>query len=243
MQIIYEPKGAAGEYAELALNIYQRCTHGCKYCYAPGATRQSRERFHSSAAPKKNVIQRLTADCRKLAALGDPPEILLSFIGDPYQPEEMHLQLTSRCIEVLIEHNLRFTVLTKGGNRAVRDFGRMQSYAKCSFGVSLVWANDMSRHFWEPNASTIYDRIRSLRLAKQLGIRTWVSLEPVIDPAQALMVVNLLHEHVDHWKAGKINHHPAIEKEVDWIDFRERITGRLGELDANFYIKRSLSEL
>ena len=212
MQIVYEPKGAAGEYAKWALNIYKGCVHGCRYCYAPGATRKGAAKFHEAADPKERVIERLEKDCRQLAAQDDTSEILLSFIGDPYQPEEMHLGLTRQCIEILIEHNLPFTVLTKGGNRAVRDFGRMQSYDKCSFGVSLVWASDIYRAFWEPDASTIYERIRSVRLAKQLGIRTWVSLEPVIDPAQAMMVVNLLHEHVDHWKVGKINHHAASNR-------------------------------
>ena len=36
MNAIYEPKGAAREYAELACNLYTGCNHGCLYCYAPG---------------------------------------------------------------------------------------------------------------------------------------------------------------------------------------------------------------
>lgn len=31
MDIIYEPKGKAREYADLACDIYNGCTHGCKY--------------------------------------------------------------------------------------------------------------------------------------------------------------------------------------------------------------------
>jgi len=37
------------------------------------------------------------------------------------------------------------------------------------------------------------------------GIKTWVSLEPVIDPEQAIELIRLLHPYVGHWKAGKIN--------------------------------------
>ena len=29
MKIIYEPKGKAKEYADLAINLYKGCTHGC----------------------------------------------------------------------------------------------------------------------------------------------------------------------------------------------------------------------
>ena len=34
MKVIYEPKGRAKEYAELAVNLYNGCSHGCEYCYA-----------------------------------------------------------------------------------------------------------------------------------------------------------------------------------------------------------------
>jgi DNA repair photolyase len=34
--IIYEPKGPAKEYADLALNIYCGCLHRCRYCFGPG---------------------------------------------------------------------------------------------------------------------------------------------------------------------------------------------------------------
>ena len=33
--IIYAPKGQAGEYAPLATNPYRGCGHGCAYCLHP----------------------------------------------------------------------------------------------------------------------------------------------------------------------------------------------------------------
>ena len=39
MKPIYEPKGRAGEYCGLAINIYNGCNHGCTYvCSKCGAT-------------------------------------------------------------------------------------------------------------------------------------------------------------------------------------------------------------
>ena len=40
MGYIYEPKGRAREYGELALNLYSGCRHGCKYCYVPAVLRR-----------------------------------------------------------------------------------------------------------------------------------------------------------------------------------------------------------
>jgi DNA repair photolyase len=49
LKVIYEPSGAAREYATLALNIYKGCTHGCKYCY--NNTRWNKGKFLEDPAP------------------------------------------------------------------------------------------------------------------------------------------------------------------------------------------------
>lgn len=45
MKIIYEPKGAAKEYSELAVNLYLGCNHGCKYCFAPRCMFKTKEEY------------------------------------------------------------------------------------------------------------------------------------------------------------------------------------------------------
>ena len=57
MNVIYEQKGRAREYAPLACNLYMGCTHGCKYCYAPGCMHKKSEEWHESArARSENVL-------------------------------------------------------------------------------------------------------------------------------------------------------------------------------------------
>lgn len=34
MKPIYKPKGAALEYCDLTLNIYDSCNYGCAYCFS-----------------------------------------------------------------------------------------------------------------------------------------------------------------------------------------------------------------
>jgi DNA repair photolyase len=104
---------------------------------------------------------------------GDDREILLSFATDPYSPEELTTGLTRQAIEILIDNGLRFTVLTKGGTRASRDFDLLDKYEKCSFGTTLVFASQQDADYWEPRAASIADRIETLKTAHQRGIRTW----------------------------------------------------------------------
>jgi len=236
--IIYEPKGKAKEYADLACDIYNGCTHGCIYCYAKYYTQDV---FYQKARPQKNFIARLKEDVRLLGA--DCPEILLSFHGDVYQPAEKDLGLTRAALEVLRDANLPFTVLTKAGTRAVRDFDILEGYDKARFGTTLIFTEQADADYWEPQAASVEDRIAAIKKAHLLGIPTWVSIEPVIDPVQAIDLVKVLHPFVDQWKVGKINYHKEIEDAVDWGRFREEITDLFKKIGADFYLKKSLSDV
>jgi DNA repair photolyase len=238
MGIIYEPRGAAREYAPLAANPYQSCSHGCKYCYVPPALKRKRESYYNEVRLKKNWQEDLKKDAAKLN--GDGREILLSFVGDPYQPAEMELGVTRRVIQILMDKGLKFTILTKGGTRAVRDFDLLADYGKARFGTTLVFTNQRDADEWEPGAAPVSDRIKAIIEAHNMGIKTWVSLEPVIIPHQALSLIEALQPFVDHWKIGKLNYKKLP---VDWIQFREDVIELLESLGADYYLKTSLTKL
>jgi len=241
MDVIYTPKGKAREYAPLALNHYKTCEHACKFCYCPQTLHVSPDDFFQKGVPKENIIGRVAKDCKKLH--GNDSEILLSFIGDPYQPIEIELQITRQIIQILIENDLRFTILTKGGTRAIRDFDLLEKYSKCSFGTSLSFIHQKFANEWELNAPIIEDRIEAIRIAHGKKIKTWVSLEPVINPDEAFQTLAFLHRWVRHWKIGKINHWPELEAKVDWIDFREKVKEFMEAVGGDYYLKKSLTEL
>lgn len=238
-RIIYEPEGRAREYAPLAANLYTGCPHGCLYCFGPSTLKKKKAVFHSSYGPKARAIERLSKDASKLRRLGDTGEILLSFVTDPYLPEEMDWGITRAAIEVLIANGLHFTILTKGGTRAVRDFDLLANYPKARFGTTIVFSNPESARHYEPEAPDIYDRIQAIKEAHDRGIKTWVSLEPVIFPDQALDLIQGLHHVVDHWKIGKLNGRKPPEP-VDWGKFRKDAKTLLDSLEADYYFKNSL---
>ena len=238
--IIYEPKGRAREYAPLAANLYTGCPHGCLYCFGPSTLKKKKAVFHSSYAAKARAIERLSKDASNLRRLGDTREILLSFVTDPYLPEEMEWGITRAAIEVLIANSLHFTILTKGGTRAVRDFDLLANYPKARFGTTIVFSNPESARHYEPGAPDIYDRIQAIKEANKLGIRTWVSLEPVIFPDQALNLIRELHPEVDHWKIGKLNGR-KLSAPVDWWKFRKDARTLLDSLIADYYFKKCLA--
>ena len=220
MKVVYEPKGRAKEYAPLACNIYLGCEHACKYCFAPSCMRKKPEEYHKEVKTRsKTFLADFQDDCDKLRLKGDDRRILFSFLSDPYQPIEAEMCLTQSALMVALGLGAKIDILTKGKYDLVsRDFHLMKQ-GKVRLGVSLCFINDESRKEWEPNASSVEDRIKILEEAHKRGIETWISIEPVIYPEEALEVIKRLKGSVDLWKVGKLNHHKEIEKNVDWHKF------------------------
>lgn len=237
MKAIYEPSGAAREYSPLAANLYRGCAHGCLYCYAPGCLRISPVEFHTSPAPRPGILDALRVDARQLDGDGRP--ILLCFTCDPYQPLEVEHRLTRSAIGILGAANLRPRILTKNPRLALEDLPALAA-AGGDFGVSLSWCGEEWRREWEPGAGTLGERLAALDDAKDAGCRTWVSVEPVIDPDEALGAIAAVAGTVDAIMIGKINHHPKAEKGVDWGKFAAEAVRVCEAEDQAYYLKADL---
>ena len=234
MSIIYEPKGRAREYCQLAANLYKGCGHGCIYCYAPGATRTDREQFYRNPKPRKEVIEKLSKQLKKQSFEGP---VLLCFTSDPYQPINDEYDLAGQAIRHLKANNVLIEVLTKGGKRAEKDMHRLGTEDK--IGATLTFVNDADSLEWEPGAALPIERFEMLKNAKSMGIKTWASLEPVIDPEQSLEIIRQTHKYVDLFKIGTLNHHQH-SKRIDWYKFAKDVVVLLEKLNCSYYMKQDL---
>lgn len=233
MGVIYEPSGAAREYSPLACNLYTGCQHGCVYCYAPACLRMRAEDFWAGGTPKKQILHRIEQEAPKYSG-GD--RVLFCFTCDPYQPGDN--AITRDALRICVDNGVRFQVLTKGGTRAARDIDLFKE-GDAVFATTLIFDNDALRQQWEPGAADCNDRAAMVCRAHRAGIPTWVSIEPVIDPDEALAVMRRLDAAVDEWRIGKLNHHPHAAT-VDWNAFGERVADFLGKTDTPYMIKDAL---
>lgn len=237
---IYEPKGAAREYAELACNLYSGCTHGCSYCYAPAVLRKRRDEFHASARPRPGILEALEREAPKYA--GDPREVLLSFTSDPYQPCEEEHRLTRRALEILVDNGVRACVLTKDPQRAMDSDAELLLRGKVRLGTTAVFTSIRSSLKYELGAPSPASRQHALLAARRSGLFTWVSIEPVIDPAEALEVIRWFADAACEIRIGKINHRPDLERAVDWPKFVADATALCQQLGVRFMFKKSLEQ-
>jgi DNA repair photolyase len=239
MNVIYTPKGKALEYSDLALNLYRGCDHGCTYCYAPAAIRMNREEFSNNAKPR-DILKKIEQDAAYLEKTGNDKSILMCFTCDPYQRIDEKYQITRSAIKILHAHNQKITILTKGGYRSERDFDLLAKNPDLStYATTLTFTNESGRLKYEPFAAPTKERIEMLEKAHNLGIKTWVSCEPVIKPDQTLKLIVYSSEFVDLYKVGKANYiHES--KEIDWYLFAKMVVDVLEGLNKDYIIKEDL---
>ncbi|MBA7641205.1 hypothetical protein ES703_48881 [subsurface metagenome] len=236
MSAIYRTKGRAQEYSFLAINHYVGCEHRCKYCYVAGMGQWREEDFFNTPATvRKDVIEQLKREAGRFA--GTDERVLLCFMCDPYQPLDDTEQITRKVIEILRQYDIPFQVLTKGGTRAARDF---ELYGpNDAFATTLTFLDETKSREYEPNAALPRSRLLAIQMAKQKGIQTWMSLEPVLDVEQSLEIIRQTHKFVDLYKIGTLNHQ-AIG--INWRKFGKKAIELCRELKASYYIKRDLAK-
>lgn len=235
MSIIYKPKGRAGEYADLAANLYRGCSNACEYCYAPRIIRVSREEFYKSPEPRENILVRLENSAK--AWKGEKKQVLLCFTCDPYQEAERHEYITRRAIEILHKYGFPVCVLTKNPTFALRDLDLFTP--DDAFATTLTFYEHRESQKHEPRAELPHQRVIGLAGFSGKGIPTWASLEPVIDADQTIRLIWVTNKFVDLYKVGKLNYQ---ESDIDWGKFANDVIAVLKRLGKEYLIKEDLKE-
>ncbi len=223
MKPIYIPKGKAKEYGDYAINIYTGCPHRCYYCFAPNVLHKDREKFHSVVEPKPNIVEETRKQIEHEGIKGKL--IHLCFTCDPY-PHGYDTTVTREIISLLKSTGNNVQILTKGDGS--RDFDLLGP--EDWYGITLDGIGNGRNPQWKA-------RVDALAQAHSLGIKTWVSFEPVTDDREFFINLHLVAPIVDKVKIGKLNYHKS---NIDWADFGRRAETLCRQLGLNYYIKESL---
>jgi DNA repair photolyase len=153
------------------VNLYRGCTHGCVYCYAPSLVHDER-RWGDYVDAKINAPAVLERELRNL----QKDVIFISSASDPYQPVEAKYRLTRKSLEVIRKHDFPVLILTRSP-LVLRDLDILKNLRWVRVGFSISTA---SEHFYEPGVPSLERRLAALRKLSDAGIKTWVSLAPII---------------------------------------------------------------
>jgi len=236
LRVIYEPRGRAREYSQFAINLYNGCAMGCDYCYVPSVLKKKKVDFHKSSEYRKDILKKLERDLQDMQKMGLSKKLVMfSFTSDVYQLDDNFSILTREALKLFNKYNQPFHILTKGGLKAVRDF---DLYKKNDwFACSLTFFDKEKSLKIEPLAAIPEERIEALKIAKEKGIKTWVSFEPILEAEETLKLYETTKDLVDFYKVGKISRYKV---NVNWDSFANEIVDRLEKDKKFFFVKCDL---
>ncbi|MEM7354465.1 MAG: PA0069 family radical SAM protein [Acidobacteriota bacterium] len=167
-----------------SINPYRGCEHGCIYCYA----RPTHEFLGFSAGLdfESRILVKEEAPAllrRELEARSWQPEVLaLSGVTDAYQPVERRLEITRRCLEVLVEVRNPVLVVTKNALVA-RDadyLGELARHGAAAVFLSMAtFDSDILRRM-EPRTSHPRRRLEAIRQLAEAGVPVGVLVAPIV---------------------------------------------------------------
>lgn len=231
---IYAPSGPALEYSHYGLNIYDSCPHGCTYCYARDMAKRFGKPWNGTVSVRSGLLEALHKQLARPEWKNAERLVHLCFTCDPY-PIECDTTATRKVIRAIKESGNHVQILTKGGREAQRDFDLLDSNDR--FGITFSGG----KYEDEPGAATSYERFYVLLSAKDAGIKTWVSCEPVLNPSAVIDCIKEMSSQypnaIDLWAIGKLNHRKS---DVHWGRFGIGIETLCKRLGRNYIIKNDL---
>jgi DNA repair photolyase len=169
---------------DASINPYRGCEHGCIYCFA----RPNHEYlgfsagldFETKILIKEDAPQLLR---RELASRRWKPQVLaISGVTDAYQPIERRLQLTRRCLEVLVEFRNPTVIITKN-ELVARDIDLLKQLAALDAVLVFVSVTSLDPELareLEPRASQPARRLAAIEALSAAGIPVGSLVAPVI---------------------------------------------------------------
>jgi DNA repair photolyase len=167
-----------------SINAYRGCEHGCAYCYArptheylgfsPGLD------FESKIMVKENAPELLRE--KLMSKSYEPEAIFLSGVTDCYQPIERKLQLTRRCLEVLLQFKNPVGLITKNA-LITRDVDLLKEFASFQGAMAFLSITTLDNELCaslEPRTSRPQARLEAIRTLAKAGVPVGVNVAPVI---------------------------------------------------------------
>ena len=167
-----------------SVNPYRGCEHGCIYCYA----RPTHEwlgfsaglDFESRLVVKEQAPELLRQELS--SPKWTPQTLTLSGVTDAYQPVERRLQLTRRCLEVLVEFRNPVAIVTKS-QLVLRDtdlLSELTRYQAAAVFLSVTSLDGDLARVLEPRAPQPHARLAAIEGLARAGIPVGVMVAPVI---------------------------------------------------------------
>ena len=158
--------------SDYVINPYVGCSHGCKYCYA-----SFMKRFTGHTEDWGTFVD--VKKCDKKINLNkiSKKSVFLSSVTDCYNQLEEKYKLTRDVLEQLVNSDCYLSISTKS-KLILRDIDLLKQITNLSVSMSINTIDENFRNDMD-NASTIEERLNTLRELHDNGIHTVLFMSPI----------------------------------------------------------------
>lgn len=222
--------------ADFVINPYTGCEHSCIYCYARFMKRFTGhdESWGDFVDVKINAPDLVPENHKKYQG----KSIVIGSVTDPYQAIEKKYEFTRKILKKLISFESSFNIITKS-KLIQRDVDLLKKFKDMKVAISLAYTNDDIRKKLEPNSSTALDRIDTLRILNQNGIKTVMFISPIFPILSDWKdLIKKTKGTVDEYWFENLNLYPSIKGSI--LKFLKENYSELGGDYEKIYSSNSM---
>jgi DNA repair photolyase len=172
--------------------------------------------------------------------------VWISSVCDPYQSIEARYKLTRGCLVELLKKQFPVNIQTKS-KLALRDLDLFRQFERIDAGFTIATDNEKVARLFEPQASSVKERINALEALHDAGIRTFAFIGPLL-PGNPEKLVEDLAGKVDYVYIDKMNYTGAIRKfylhhgleaalrDAFFSEYKDRLVGELKKRKIDFEV-------
>lgn len=197
---------------DYVINPYIGCPHACKYCYAVFMKRFTN---HDEAWGSFLDIKKCDKKINLKKIKGKT--VFLSSVTDCYNPFELKYRITRNILEKLLEADCILSITTKS-KLILRDLDLLKQFKNIHVAISINTLDDNFKRDMD-RASSIGDRIETLKVLHENGIKTVLFMSPIFPYITDFKeIIRATKEYVDEYWFEDLNLRGDYKKDImDYI--------------------------
>ena len=185
--------------SDYVINPYVGCPHGCKYCYASFMKRftKHKEDWGTFIDIKK---------CSKKINLKkiEHKRVFLSSVTDCYNKFEEKYELTKNILEQLVNVDCELSISTKS-KLILRDLDLLKKMKNLTVSMSINTLDENFKNDMD-NASSIHDRLKTLKELHKNGIKTVLFMSPIFPYITDFKeIIDISKDYIDEYWFENLN--------------------------------------
>lgn len=198
--------------SDYVINPYVGCSHGCRYCYASFMRRFT---GHKENWGDFIDIKKCNKKINLIKISGK--KVFLSSVTDCYNELEKNYLITRKILKELVASDCYLSISTKS-SLILRDIDLLKQMKNLTVSISINTLNEKFKNDMD-NASTIKERLNTLKELHKNGIYTVLFMSPIFPYiTEWKKIIEESKEYVDEYWFENLNLRGSYKKDIlDYI--------------------------